>query len=136
MSLKTYSELCRLPTLQDRYEYLRLQAEVGLPTFGAERYLNQSFYSSALWKQTRTIVIMRDWANDLGVEGQTIARTIYVHHMNPITVEQVMDGDEVLLDPEYLISVSFRTHNAIHYGDQNQLPQPLVERRPGDTQLW
>lgn len=136
MKIRTYTELSRLGSLEDRYEYLRLIGEVGGRTFGAERYLNQTFYTSKLWKDARTFVIARDRGCDLGVEEFPVVDKIYVHHMNPMTVGQIQDGDESLLDPEFLISVSHRTHNGIHYGDASSLPKRIVERRPGDTKLW
>lgn len=136
MKIRTYSELRRLETIDERYEYLRLQAQVGDPTFGFDRYLNQMFYASNQWKQLRNHVIVRDRSRDLGSEGYEIHDRIYIHHMNPMTVEDVVQSDPKNLDPEYLICCTHTTHNAIHYGNSSQLPQVLVERKPGDTKLW
>ena len=134
--IRTYSELIRRSTFDDRYNYLRLRGEVGRPTFGFDRYLNQRFYTSRQWKQIRDKVIARDYGMDLAVEGYEIFDRIIIHHMNPMQAEDIEHGDEVILDPEFLITTTHRTHNAIHYGDASQLVQPLVERRPGDTRLW
>lgn len=107
-----------------------------MATFGFERYLNQRFYTSAQWRSVRNHVIARDEGCDLGLAGYEIFSKLVIHHMNPMTVEQVEDADERILDPEYLISVSLRTHNAVHYGDESLLVTAPVERRPGDTKLW
>lgn len=134
--VRTYSELCRLLTFEERFRYLSLVGIVGDPTFGSERFLNQKFYNSFEWKNIRNYVITRDHGRDLGIEGREIHRSPYIHHMNPITAEDVKMGSTMLLDPENLITVSHRTHNAIHYGDENLLIKDLVERRPGDTKEW
>lgn len=134
--IRSYSELKLLTTLEERYEYLRLSGQVGDATFGSERWLNQAFYRSSQWRHIRQFVILRDEGCDLGIDGYQIHTDLYVHHMNPMTVDALTAGDESVLDPEFLITVTLRTHNAIHYGDKRQLPQPLVERRPGDTKLW
>ena len=134
--IKTYSELGKFITFEDRFEYLRLHGGVGRSTFGFDRYLNQKFYSSYEWKDVRNHVIARDLGRDLGVEGYEIHDHILIHHMNPVTVDSVVHRDLHLLDPEYLITTTHRTHNAIHYGDKSLLPQPVVERRKGDTKLW
>lgn len=136
MSFKTYSELSQLATLEDRYDYLRLGGRVGEITFGFERFLNQDFYRSREWRDIRHHVAVRDQANDMGLQGYPITGRVYVHHMNPMTPEQLEHGDSDILNMDYLISVSHRTHNAIHYGDRSLLPQPVVVRRPGDTNLW
>lgn len=136
MKVRSYRELRRLETLEDRYAYLRVTSAVGIETFGFERWLNQAFYTSTQWKHTRQQVIARDRGCDLGVEGYELFDRIVIHHMNPITVDQVTQGDPAILDPEYLISVSHRTHNAIHYGDERLLVKAPVDRRPGDTKLW
>ena len=136
MRLRSFTELAQLKTFEDRYRYLRLRGIVGNPTFGSERYLNQQFYRSQQWKRVRNHVIARDEGCDLGVYGYEIHDRIYIHHMNPMTVEEIYHGDSSILDPEFLISTTHRTHNAIHYGDEKLLIQPLVERRPGDTLLW
>jgi hypothetical protein len=136
MTIRTYSELLRRDTLEERYEYLALGGRVGQETFGFDRYLNQQFYTSRQWRQIRNHVIARDIGRDLGVDGHEIHERIYIHHMNPMTVEDIVSGDPRILDPEFLISVTHRTHNAIHYGDAGLLPKALVERSPGDTMLW
>ena len=136
MRLRTFKELSRLDTFQDRFRYLQLRGTVGHPTFGSERYLNQQFYRSAEWKRIRNQVIARDEGCDLGVFGYEIHDRIYIHHMNPMTAEELHHGDPRVLDPEFLISTTHRTHNAIHYGDEKLLIQPLIERTPGDTKLW
>jgi hypothetical protein len=136
MRIRTYSELRRLRTLRERYEYLRLHGEVGWSTFGFDRYINQQFYQSRQWRQVRNQIILRDQGCDLGVEGYEIHERIAIHHMNPMTVADISSGDSSILDPEFLIAVAHQTHNAIHYGDERLLPRPLVERRAGDTKLW
>lgn len=134
---KCYSELIQIPSLEERYEYLRLQGFVGDETFGSKRRMNQLFYSSDVWKQTRSEIILRDEACDLAVPGYEINRRLQVHHINPIRLEDILENRwEILLDPENLICVSFRTHNAIHYGDNSLLPQIPIERKPGDTCPW
>lgn len=132
----TYSEMAKRSSLVARFRYLQLGGEIGVATFGYDRYLNQAFYGSPAWKSVRDQVIIRDEGCDLGVPGHTIHDRVLVHHMNPITVRDLTDFNPDILNPEYLICVSTRTHNAIHFGDENQLPQELVERRPGDTTLW
>lgn len=134
--IRTYSELRRLETLEEKYKYLALYGRVGDITFGFDRYINQAFYRSAEWRNIRNHIIVRDNGCDLGVEGYEIHDRIYIHHMNPMKVDEIEDGDPSILDPEFLISVTHRTHNAIHYGDADLLPRKLVERRPGDTKLW
>lgn len=134
--IRKYSDLRRLSTLRERYEYLRLGGRVGETTFGFDRWINQMFYRSAEWKQVREEVIVRDNGFDLGAEDAPILGAHLIHHMNPLTVEDIEQGTENLLDPEYLITTSLKTHNAIHYGDESLLPMPFVERRPGDTRLW
>jgi hypothetical protein len=134
--IRKYSELRRLGTLEERFEYLKLRGAVGNPTFGFDRYLNQRFYASHEWRQVRHHVIVRDEGCDLGVDGYEIHDSVYIHHMNPMTVSDLTEFNEEILNPEYLIAVTLRTHNAIHYGDSNLLPKQLVERRPGDTKLW
>ena len=136
MRIRTYSELSRLSSFEDRFEYLKLSGQVGVATFGFDRYINQSFYTSTQWRQVRDKIIARDLGLDLGADGHEIYDRVIIHHMNPMVPEDIIHGDEDILDPEYLISTSHRTHNAIHYGDSSLLPKPLVERRPGDTRLW
>lgn len=132
---KSYSELMKLETYEERFEYLKLSGAVGRETFGFDRYLNQAFYTSPEWKKARDTVIVRDNGCDLGVEGYEIRQKPIIHHMNPITKEQVENRDPIIFDPENLITCTHRTHNAIHYGDSSQLPI-TKERRPGDTKLW
>ena len=136
MRSRSYSELKLRTTFEDRYEYLKLSGEVGAQTFGFDRWINQSFYRSREWKSARDFVIVRDEGCDLGVLGHEIRRDIMVHHMNPILPEDLVRGEEWVLDPEFLITTCHRTHNAIHYGDASLLPKAPVERRPGDTKLW
>ena len=136
MRTRTYRELSRLQTFEDRFEYLSLDGIVGNPTFGSERYLNQRFYTSSEWKSVRNFVIARDLGLDLGVEGYEIYDRIVIHHMNPMTPEEVVHGDQNILDPEFLITTTHNTHNAIHFGNASLLPKLNVERRPGDTKLW
>lgn len=136
MKIRSYSQLRRIPTFEERYEYLALSGAVGEMTFGFERWLNQDFYRSREWKQIRTHVIARDLGMDLGVEGYEIHDRIIIHHMNPMTADDIERRDEKILEPEFLITTTHRTHNAIHYGDASLLPRQLVERRPGDTRLW
>lgn len=136
MSIKTYSELCKLKDFKDRYEYLRLSGVVGEATFGFDRYLNQIFYRSQKWKSIRDFVIIRDNGCDLGIEGYEISGKILIHHMNPITLKDIEKESEFLLDPEFLICVSLNTHNAIHYGDESLLPLLPIERCKNDTCPW
>lgn len=136
MTSRSYSELVKLPTFSERYNYLRLVGQVGSTTFGFDRYLNQSFYTSRDWRQVRHAVIARDSGCDLGLEGYEIFDRVYVHHMNPLTKKQVLAADENMFDLEYLISCTLNTHNAIHYGDPNSLVRLPQERRLGDTTLW
>lgn len=134
--IRTYSELSRIDTFEERYKYLQLRGEVGWATFGFDRYMNQQFYKSSEWRHVRQFVIARDMGCDLGVEGYEIFDRIYIHHINPMTVENIVHGDGEILDPEFLISTTHKTHNAIHYGDERLLPRPHVDRTPGDTKLW
>lgn len=136
MNIKTYSELIKIPTFEERFQYLRLDGVVGESTFGFDRYLNQIFYKSARWKKIRDYVILRDNGCDLAMEGYEIYDRILVHHMNPITIKDIEHESEFLIDPEFLISTVHNTHNAIHYGDENLLPRLPVERKPFDTCPW
>lgn len=136
MKIRTYSELRRIPTFEERFAYLDLRGQVGESTFGFNRWVNQRFYRSHSWKQARDFAIVRDNGCDLGIPGYEIHGRIMVHHMNPITQEDLEHGTDLVLDPEYLITTTHRTHNAIHYGDDSLLPRQVVERRPGDTKLW
>lgn len=134
--IKSYDALILLDTIEDRYNYLRISGGVGYETFGFDRYLNQGFYQSAEWKRVRDEVISRDNGCDLGLEGYEINGRILIHHMNPIQPNQIKFFDPDILDPDFLISCSHKTHNAIHYGDENLLPRRIVERRPNDTTPW
>jgi len=134
--IKTYTDLSRLRTFEERFHYLKLGGAVGASTFGFDRYLNQEFYRSSLWKRARNDVIARDYGCDLGVNGREIFDRVYVHHMNPMVVDDIKHSNVDILDPEYLISVTHTTHNAVHYGDERLLPRGLVVRRPGDTKPW
>lgn len=134
--IRRYSELRRLLTFEERFEYLKLGAMVGATTFGFDRYLNQEFYRSTEWKRARRDVIARDLGCDLGDPERPIFDSVYVHHMNPMTVDDIAHSETHILDPEFLICVTHDTHNAIHYGDANLLRKPYVPRTPGDTKLW
>ena len=136
MSIKTYSELSKLKTFEERYRYLRLSGTVGEDTFGFDRFLNQAFYRSRDWNSIRDFVIVRDNGRDLGMEGYEIFGKIYIHHMNPITQLDIQCRSEFLLNPEYLITTTHTTHNAIHYGDETLLVQIPLERTPNDTCPW
>lgn len=136
MTIRTYAELSRIHDFEERYKYLALRGQVGAATFGFDRYINQQFYTSRQWRQVRQHVIARDLGCDLGVDGFEVHDKIIIHHMNPMTVDDVVHGDSSILDPEFLISTTHRTHNAIHYGDEKLLPRQFVDRRPGDTKLW
>ena len=135
-TIRTYSELIRLPTFEERFRYLKLDGLVGKDTFGFDRYLNQEFYRSKEWKEVRDFVIVRDNGCDLGVDGYEIVGRIYIHHMNPITVNDIVHSSDFLLNPDYLICVSHNTHNAVHYGDEDLLVTAPVERRKNDTCPW
>ena len=136
MSMRTFKELNRLKTFEDRYEYLRLKGAVGQDTFGFDRYINQMFYRSSEWKRVRDQVIVRDNGCDMGDQDYPISGRIIIHHMNPIHKEDFDDNPDYLLNPDYLVCVSHNTHNAIHYGDSNLLPKLPVERKPNDTCPW
>lgn len=136
MKIRNYTELSRLQTFEERYEYLKLGGEVGKDTFGFDRYLNQNFYTSMEWRSVRDHVILRDLGCDLGIEGREIQTRPIIHHLNPITKEDIENLTRYLLDPEYLITTTHQTHNAIHYGDASKLLRDPIERRPGDTCPW
>jgi len=134
---KCYSELTQFETLVERYRYLKLGGELGASTFGFDRYLNQQFYKLKEWKISRTRVIVRDNGCDLGVPGLEIVGMVIVHHINPITIDDVKNRNPILFDPEFLISTQLNTHNAIHYGDETLLiSETPLERSPNDTKLW
>lgn len=135
--IRRYSELIQLSTFEERFNYLKLNGVVANETFGFDRYLNQQFYKSAEWKRVRQQVIIRDRGCDLAVPDHEIFDQIIVHHMNPMSLEDIENNPELLLDPEYLICVSLDTHNAIHYGDGSyENKDVVVDRMPGDTTLW
>ena len=130
--VRRYSELIRIKDYYDRFNYLKLDSAIGY-----ERYLNQELYRSTYWRnEVRPKIIARDDGNDIGHEDFPIAGNIIIHHINPITVEMIINGDSRVYDPENLICVSTLTHNAIHYGSLKSLPKPYVERQEGDTRLW
>lgn len=134
--MRTYSELIKYPTFEDRFNYLKLNGVVGEDTFGFDRWLNQRFYNSKEWQNIRDFVIIRDGGCDLAMDGYEIRGKLYVHHMNPIEQTDIIHSTDILIDPEYLICVSHNTHNAIHYGDISLLVTDPVERRPNDTCPW
>ena len=134
--IRTYTELARFDSFEDRFEYLSLKGVVGEATFGFERHRNQKFYRSKEWRLIRDEILTRDLGCDLGIDGFDIFERPIIHHMNPMVPRDLIHGNADILDPEYLITVSLRTHNAIHYGDKSLLALPVPERRPGDTQLW
>lgn len=136
--IRRYSELRQLTTFEDRYNYLKLNGQVGFDTFGFDRYMNQMFYRSREWKLLRNKIIARDNACDLGIDDYSITGKIYIHHMNPITPEDIEHSTDNILNPEFLICCSFETHNAIHYGtfDSIDLPKDPIVRRPFDTCPW
>lgn len=137
MTLKTYSELSVLPTFRERFEYLRLKGSVGEETFGFDRVFNQRFYRSSEWQTVRDYVIIRDEGRDLGIEGHEIfGQKILVHHINPFVLKDLEEHSDILLDPEFLITTTHNTHNAIHYGDEHLLITAPVERRKNDTCPW
>ena len=136
-NIRTYSELSKLKTFRERYEYLKLDGTVGEETFGFDRYINQMFYKSEEWKRIRNYVITRDNGCDLGIQDRKIIDSvILVHHMNPITKEDIINKNEILLDPEYLITTIKPTHDAIHYGDESLLVEDLIVRSKNDTCPW
>ena len=134
--IRRYTDLMQYDSFIERYRYLKLNGQVGIDTFGLDRYLNQTLYRSYKWRKVRNQIIMRDNGCDLGMDGFDIFGKIIVHHMNPLTLEQIEDDSDDIYNPEFLICVSHITHNAIHYGDENLLPQLPVERSANDTCLW
>lgn len=134
--IRTYSELSRLHTIEDRYKYLRLGGQVGETSFGFDRFLNQAFYKSREWLSARDKVLVRDNGYDLGIREYPIGGMIFVHHMNPITVNDIEDGNPEIFDPRYLVCCSKLTHDAIHFGDASLLPKPPIERQQWDTCPW
>ena len=134
--MRTYSELILIPTYEERVRYLKLDSIVGKSTFGLDRYLNQDFYKSYDWLKVRRDVIIRDNCCDLALKDRPIHDKVFVHHMNPICIEDILNVTEYLLDPEYLITVSFFTHNAIHFSEESLSLREPAKRSPGDTCLW
>lgn len=134
--LKTYSELIQFSSFKDRFEYLKLNGSVGAETFGYDRYLNQALYRSYEWRKFRRDIIARDRGCDLGVDGFDIKSRLIVHHINPITLEQIENRDPMIFDPNNVVCVSHNTHEAIHYGDESLLPKDPITRFSGDTKLW
>lgn len=134
--IKSYNELIRIPTFLERFHYLKLTGNVGDATFGFDRYLNQRFYRSAEWKRIRSRVIVRDEGCDLAIPDRQIGGTIFIHHINPITIEMFENADPLLYDEDNLICVSRDTHSAIHFGDESLLIMDYTPRQPGDTKLW
>lgn len=136
MNIRTYSELITLPTFIERYRYLKLGGKVGEDTFGFDRYLNQIFYQSKEWRSIRDYVITRDNGCDLGIPGHEIYGRILIHHMNPITADDILKRSDLLLNPEYLICTIKNTHDAIHYSDESLLITDPIERSKNDTCPW
>ena len=134
--IRTYQELRSIKTFEERYHYLSLRGEVGKSTFGFDRHINQRFYRSTEWKNIRNHVITRDLGCDLGIEDREIHSDLLIHHMNPMTVDDIVDGDPAIINPDFLITTCQRTHNAIHYGEERLLVKDYAPRIPGDTKLW
>ena len=136
MKNRSYRELIRLDNFEERYNYLRLYGMVGQDVFGFDRYINQAFYSSKKWRSTRSEVIIRDNGCDLAIPDREIGGAIFIHHINPITLEMFENDDPLLFDLDNLVCVSRETHQAIHYGDESLLIKDYSPRQPGDTKLW
>lgn len=134
--IRTYTEMMSFDSFYDRFNYLNLSGQVGKDTFGYDRYLNQAFYKSAEWQRLRNEIILRDEGCDLAHPDYQIVGRVYIHHLNPVTKKDVLDRSDLLLNPEYLVCVSYDTHQAIHYGDENLLQPDLIIRRPDDTCPW
>ena len=134
--IRSYTELSKIKTFEDRFEYLKLQGTVGKDTFGYDRYLNQVFYKDPAWKHVRDKVIIRDGGCDLGIEDRLIGNRIIVHHMNPITIEDILNREPWIMNPEFLICTSNNTHQAIHYSDKKLLLSMPIDRKPNDTCPW
>lgn len=133
---KSYSELSRFIGFEDRFNYLKLHGDVGRSTFGFDRYINQKFYRSYEWRRVREQVIFRDDGCDLGIPGYEIYGELLIHHINPMSVDDIIHGEEWIFDPEFLITTTQNTHNAIHFGDERLLPKVVIARSPNDTKLW
>lgn len=137
MSVRTYSELSKLTTFKERFNYLRLDGQVGKDTFGFDRIFNQKFYTSKEWRYIRDLVIVRDNGCDLGIEGyEIVGQNLIIHHINPISLEDIESKSDILLNPEYLITTTHNTHNAIHYGDDKLLITGPIQRSKNDTCPW
>jgi hypothetical protein len=136
MTIRSYAELSRIHNFEGRFEYLKLGGSVGHATFGFDRHINQTFYTSREWKDIRRDVIMRDNGCDLGIPGYEINGSLLIHHMNPMNSDDIVHREEWILDMDFLITTTTNTHNAIHYGDGSMLLTKFVERKPGDTRLW
>lgn len=136
MQIRSFTELMEFKTFDERFEYLKVSGTVGRKIFGFERYLNQDFYRSKQWRDARRDVIARDEGLDLGIPGYEIYDKIVIHHMNPMTIEDIEYGNPDILNPEYLITTTHNTHMAIHYSDASKLTRLPVERKPGDTKIW
>lgn len=134
--IRSYSQLHRLETFEERFDYLKLGGEVGAITFGFDRWINQQFYKSKEWREARNHVIVRDNGCDLGIPGYEIYGGLIVHHINPMSAEDIEHGEEWISNPDFLITTSHDTHNAIHYGDSSLLPRGPITRQAGDTKLW
>ena len=136
MIIRRYSQMAQMETFEERFEYLKLGGVVGEATFGFDRHINQKFYRSTEWKTARRDVIVRDGGCDLGIPGREINGELLVHHINPLSLDDIVHAEEWILDPEFLVCTTKDTHNAIHYGDASLLPREFVPRAPGDTKLW
>lgn len=136
MTIRCYSDLVYLKTFDERFAYLKLDGSVGRSTFGFDRYVNQRFYTSPEWRSVRNVVILRDNGCDLGIPGYEVHVNILIHHVNPVSVEDIVNHEEWIFDPEFLITTCYRTHNALHFGSDDPYPKTVVERSKGDTQLW
>lgn len=134
--IRTYGELIQLETFRERFDYLAIRNSVGCETFGFDRWINQRFYTSPQWRSLRRNAIARDFGRDLAFPDREIHDKIIVHHMNPLTVDDIVEGSEFALNLDYLICCTHLTHNAIHYGDYDLIPKPYTPREPGDTKLW
>lgn len=136
MMIRTYQDLLTFQTFEERFKYLKLHGKVGEDTFGFDRVFNQMFYRSKEWKRIRNEIIVRDLGCDLGIEGREILNSPVIHHMNPISIDDIRNSTEFLLNPNYLITVTSNTHRAIHYGDESMLALDPIDRHPNDTCPW
>lgn len=136
MKTRSYSELIRLQSFEERFEYLKLSGGIGRATFGFDRHINQKFYTSVEWKRVRQFVIVRDEGCDLGILGYEIHAELLIHHMNPMTANDILYNEEWILNPEFLITTMHTTHNNIHFGSTKSFPKVVLQRAPRDTKLW